>query len=69
MTTSSAGTSSEGFNQSVRLRTQQAAEDVAKPREVVEGIADLYLAEYEARQRAARAKEEQDIKSGKVIWK
>jgi hypothetical protein len=68
MTTGAAFTGSDGFSQSVRLR-REAAEEAAKPREVVDGIADIYLAEYEARQQAARDKEEQEIKSGKIIWK
>jgi hypothetical protein len=65
MTTGAAFTGSDGFNQSVRLR-RQAAEEAAKPREVAEGIADIYLAAYNARQEAARAKEQADIAAGRL---
>jgi hypothetical protein len=46
----------------------QAAADAAKPREVaeVDAIAEACLADYNARQQAARDKEKADITAGRL---
>jgi hypothetical protein len=55
------------FSQSVRLR-RQAAEEAAKPQEQteIEKLSDMHLAVYKQREAEAAAREEQDIKSGKI---
>jgi hypothetical protein len=62
-----AGTGSEGFNQSVRLR-RQAAEEAAKPKQVAEidAIAEaFYQAETKRLAKIAEA-ERQQIASGRL---
>ncbi len=68
MTTSASTGSDQQFSQSTRLRTE-AAREAAKPKQVAEGVADIYLAAYNARVAADKARLEQEIKSGKVIYK
>jgi hypothetical protein len=57
--------SEQQFSQSTRRRTE-AAREAAKPQPVEE--VNEFLAAHEARQQAARAKEQADIASGKLRY-